>query len=48
MPIAGDPYCVIPEQLAIEKLYLHRAELDTVVAPDSWVMNRSKPTSTTT
>lgn len=40
MPIAGDPYCVIPEQLAIEKLYLHQAELDTVVAPDSWVMNQ--------
>ncbi len=40
MPIAGDPYCVIPEQLAIEKLYLHQAELDTVTAPDSWVMNQ--------
>lgn len=25
-PIVGDPYCVIPEQLAIEKLYLHQAE----------------------
>ena len=23
VPINGDPYCVIPEQLAIEKLYLH-------------------------
>ena len=29
-PIKGDPYCVIPERLAVEKLYLHQAELDTV------------------
>lgn len=27
--VDGDPYCVIPEQLAIEKLFLHQAELDT-------------------
>ena len=38
--IKGDPYCFIPEQMAIEKLYLHQAELDTVTAPDSWVMNQ--------
>ena len=30
MPVNGDPYCVIPEQLAVEKLYLHQADLDTV------------------
>lgn len=36
-PIAGDPYCVIPEQLAIEKLYLHQAELDTIEASDNIV-----------
>ena len=29
-PIAGDPYCVIPEQLAIQKLFLHQAELDSI------------------
>ena len=23
----GDPYCVIPEQLAVQKLFLHQAEL---------------------
>ncbi len=28
--LSGDPYCVIPEQLAIEKLYLHQADADTV------------------
>ncbi|HRZ97043.1 MAG TPA: peptidylprolyl isomerase [Paludibacter sp.] len=30
-PIQGDPYCVIPEQIAIQKLYLHQAILDSIV-----------------
>ena len=34
---AGDPYCVIPEQLAVEKLFLHQAKLDTIVAPEGQV-----------
>lgn len=29
----GNPFCVIPEQMAVEKLYLHQAKLDTVEAP---------------
>ncbi len=37
-PINGDPYCVIPEQIAIEKLFLHQAELDTVEVQDGIVM----------
>lgn len=28
--IKGDPYCFIPEQIALERLYLHQADLDTV------------------
>lgn len=35
--INGDPYCVIPERLAIEKLYLHQAEVDTVEVQDAMV-----------
>lgn len=35
--IAGDPYCVIPEQLAVQKLFLHQAKLDTIEAPESQV-----------
>ena len=35
--IPGDPYCVIPEQLAVEKLYLHQAKIDTIEAPESQV-----------
>ena len=37
-PINGDPYCVIPEQLAIDKLFLHQAEIDTIVVDDGTVM----------
>ncbi len=28
--IHGDPYCVIPEQIAVQKLFLHQAELDSI------------------
>ncbi len=36
-PIQGDPNCVIPEQIAIQKLFLHQAVLDSVVANESSV-----------
>ena len=26
----GDPYCVIPEEIAVQKLYLHQAALDSI------------------
>ena len=39
-PIQGDPYCVIPEQIAIQKLFLHQAALDSVVVSESTVMNQ--------
>lgn len=29
-PIQGDPYCVLPEQIAIQKLFLHQAALDSI------------------
>lgn len=35
----GDPYCAIPEQLAVEKLFLHQARLDTVEAPEGQVQS---------
>ena len=28
----GDPYCLIPEQLAVNKLFLNQAELDSITA----------------
>lgn len=36
-PVNGDPYCVVPEQLAIEKLFLHQADMDTVEVQESMV-----------
>ena len=37
-PIKGDPYCVVPEMIAVEKLYLHQADIDTVEVSDAMVM----------
>ena len=39
-PIPGDPYCVIPEQLAVQKLFLHQAELDSVEVSESTVSHQ--------
>ena len=33
--INGKPYCVIPERMAIEKLFLHQADIDTVEVQES-------------
>lgn len=37
MPIPGDPYCYIPEQIAVERLFLHQADIDTVEVQESMV-----------
>ena len=39
-PIQGDPYCVIPEQIAIQKLFLHQAVLDSVEVSETSVMSQ--------
>ena len=36
-PIQGDPYCIIPEQIAVERLFLHQADIDTVEVQESLV-----------
>lgn len=38
--IDGDPYCVIPEMLAIQKLFLHQAAIDSVTVSDSEILQR--------
>lgn len=38
--MAGDPYCLIPEQLAIQKLFLHQAELDSIEVNESTVSHQ--------
>lgn len=35
--LQGDPYCVIPERIALQKLFLHQAEIDSIVAGESQV-----------
>ncbi|MDR2840770.1 MAG: peptidylprolyl isomerase [Paludibacter sp.] len=38
--IQGDPYCSIPEEIALNKLFLHQAGLDSITANESMVTNR--------
>ena len=33
----GDPYCIIPEQIAIEKLFLHQAKIDSIAVSPATV-----------
>jgi peptidyl-prolyl cis-trans isomerase SurA len=36
----GDPYCIIPEELAIQKLYMHQAELDSITVSEGDILPR--------
>ncbi|MDR0799646.1 MAG: peptidylprolyl isomerase [Dysgonamonadaceae bacterium] len=38
--INGDPNCIIPEQMAIQKLYLHQAKLDSIEVSENQVSQR--------
>lgn len=40
-PLDGNPYCVIPERMAIEKLFLHQAKIDTVEVQDAMVIQQA-------
>ncbi|MBR1889406.1 MAG: peptidylprolyl isomerase [Alloprevotella sp.] len=33
--VVNNPYCTIPEQLAVQKLFLHQADLDSIYASES-------------
>ena len=35
-----DPYCVIPEEIAVQKLFLHQAELDSIEVSETEVIQR--------
>ena len=37
--IEGEPYCVIPEQLAIQKLFLHQAAIDSIDVTEQEALN---------
>jgi peptidyl-prolyl cis-trans isomerase SurA len=38
MRFDGDPYCFIPEQMAIEKLYLNQAKIDSITIEESQII----------
>ena len=40
VPINGDPYCVLPEQIAVQRLFLHQADIDTVEVQESMVQQQ--------
>ncbi len=40
-PVKGDPYCVIPEELAINRLFLHQADIDTVEVQEAMVQQQA-------
>lgn len=40
-PLKGDPYCVIPERLAVDRMFLHQADLDTVLAQENMVQQQA-------
>ena len=35
-----DPYCVLPEEMAVQKLFLHQAELDSIEVSEAEVLQR--------
>ena len=35
-----DPYCVIPEEIAVQKLFLHQAALDSIEVSEAEVIQR--------
>jgi peptidyl-prolyl cis-trans isomerase SurA len=40
MRIDGDPYCILPEQIAVQKLFLSQAKIDSVYADEKMVLQR--------
>lgn len=40
--LEGDPYCFIPEQMAIQKLYLNQAKIDSVEASETQVIQQAE------
>ena len=35
----GDPYCIIPEQLAVQKLFLHQAAIDSIEVSEQEIIS---------
>ncbi|MCD8176351.1 MAG: peptidylprolyl isomerase [Tannerellaceae bacterium] len=42
MKLEGDPYCFLPEQMAIQKLYLNQAKIDSVEVSETQVIQQAE------
>lgn len=40
--LQGNPYCVIPERIAIDKLFLHQAKIDSVEVSESMIIQQAE------
>lgn len=40
--LQGNPYCVIPERIVIEKLFLHQAKIDSVEVQESMIIQQAE------
>ena len=40
--LQGNPYCVIPERIAIDKLFLHQAKIDSVEVSESMILQQAE------
>lgn len=38
----GNPYCVIPERMAIDKLFLNQAKIDSIEVPESMIVQQTE------
>lgn len=36
----GDPYCIIPEEIAVQKLFLHQAKLDSIEVSEAEIIRQ--------
>ena len=39
--IEGNPFCVFPERIAVDKLYLHQAAIDSITVNESYIISMS-------
>ena len=41
-PLQGNPYCVIPERIALDKLFLHQAKIDSIEVSESMIIQQAE------
>ncbi len=41
-PLQGNPYCVIPERIALDKLFLHQAKIESIEVSESMIIQQAE------